>query len=106
MSFYVARQPILDRERKLFAYELLFRVSLENIFPNKMNGDQATAKIIEGLEFNLGLENLTQGTLAFINFTHNSLINGYPLLLDKEQIMIEVLETAKPSKKLIAACID
>jgi EAL and modified HD-GYP domain-containing signal transduction protein len=106
LSFYVARQPILDRERKLFAYELLFRDSLENIFPNKMNDDQATAKIIEGLEFNLGLENLTQGTLAFINFTYNSLINGYPLLLDRKQIMIEILETAKPGKKLLAACID
>jgi EAL and modified HD-GYP domain-containing signal transduction protein len=106
LSFYVARQPILDRERKLFAYELLLRDSLENIFPQNIAGDEATAKIIEGLEFNLGLENLTQGTLAFINFTHNSLINGYPLLLDKDNIMVEILETAKPSKKLLAACID
>ena len=106
LSFYVARQPILDKERKLFAYELLLRDSLENIFPNKLNDDEATAKIIEGLEFNLGLESLTQGSLAFINFTHNSLINGYPLLLDKEQIVVEILETAKPGKKLLAACID
>jgi EAL and modified HD-GYP domain-containing signal transduction protein len=106
LSFYVARQPILDTDKNLFAYELLLRDSLENIFPQNIDDDEATAKIIEGLEFNLGLENLTQGTLAFINFTHNSLINGYPLLLDKDQIMVEILETAKPSKKLLAACID
>jgi EAL and modified HD-GYP domain-containing signal transduction protein len=106
LSFYVARQPILDRAKKLFAYELLLRDSLDNIFPKNIKEDVATAKIIEGLEFNLGLESLTQGSLAFINFTHDSLINGYPLLLDKEKIVVEILETAKPGKKLLAACID
>jgi EAL and modified HD-GYP domain-containing signal transduction protein len=102
----VARQPILDRAKKLFAYELLLRDSLDNIFPKNINEDVATAKIIEGLEFNLGLESLTQGSIAFINFTHDSIINGYPLLLDKEKIVVEILETAKPGKKLLAACID
>lgn len=106
MNFYVARQPILDKNKNLFAYELLLRDSLDNVFPQNINDDEATAKIIEGLEFNLGLDSLTQGTLAFINFTHDSLINGYPLLLDKEHIMVEVLETAKPNKKLLAACIN
>jgi EAL and modified HD-GYP domain-containing signal transduction protein len=106
LSFYVARQPILDRAKNLFAYELLLRDSLDNIFPKNINEDVATAKIIEGLEFNLGLESLTQGSLAFINFTHDSIINGYPLLLDKEKIVVEILETAKPGKKLLAACID
>jgi EAL and modified HD-GYP domain-containing signal transduction protein len=102
----VARQPILDRAKNLFAYELLLRDSLDNIFPKNINEDVATAKIIEGLEFNLGLESLTQGSIAFINFTHDSIINGYPLLLDKDKIVVEILETAKPGKKLLAACID
>jgi c-di-GMP-related signal transduction protein len=29
---YVARQPIFDREEKVFGYELLFRDRLENCF--------------------------------------------------------------------------
>jgi EAL and modified HD-GYP domain-containing signal transduction protein len=106
LNFYAARQPILDKEKKLFAYELLLRDGLDNVFPKQINDDEATAKIIDGLEFNLGLESLTQGALAFINFTHDSLINGYPLLLPKEQIVVEILETAKPGKKLLTACID
>jgi EAL and modified HD-GYP domain-containing signal transduction protein len=106
LSFYVARQPILDKNKNLFAYELLFRDSLDNIFPKNINDNEATAKIIEGIEFNLGLQSLTQNSLAFINFTHDSLINGYPLLLDKEQIVVEILETAKPTKRLLAACVD
>ncbi|MEP2599881.1 MAG: HDOD domain-containing protein [Paraglaciecola sp.] len=105
MNFYVARQPILTQSKDLYAYELLFRDSLDNVFPN-INDNEATAKLIEGLEFNLGLSNLTEGSLAFINFTHESLIKGYPLLLPKELIVVEVLETAKPGKKLLAACIE
>lgn len=105
LSFYAARQPILNKDKTLFAYELLFRQSLENVFP-KINDNQATAKLIEGLQFNLGLETLTEGTLAFINFTHDSLIDGYPLLLPKDQIVVEILETAKPTKNLLNTCID
>lgn len=33
MYSYVARQPILDRELNTQAYELLFRDSLDNVFP-------------------------------------------------------------------------
>jgi c-di-GMP phosphodiesterase len=105
LSFYAARQPILNLDKTLFAYELLFRQSLENVFP-KINDDQATAKLIEGLQFNLGLETLTKGTLAFINFTQASLLDGYPLLLPKEQIVVEILETAKPGKRLLQACVE
>ena len=105
MSFYVARQPIVNKNKELFAYELLFRDGLENIFPD-INDNEATAKLIEGLEFNLGLQSLTGGSLAFINFTYDSLIHGYPLLLPCEQIVVEILETAKPGKKLLAACVD
>jgi EAL and modified HD-GYP domain-containing signal transduction protein len=105
VSFYVARQAILNRNKELYAYELLFRDSLENTFPN-INGNEATAKLIDGLEFNLGLHSLTEGSLAFINFTHDSLIQGYPLLLPCEQIVVEILETVKPGKKLLTACVD
>ncbi|MEH6709713.1 MAG: HDOD domain-containing protein [Paraglaciecola polaris] len=105
MNFYAARQPILHADKSLFAYELLFRDSLENTFPN-INEDEATAKMVAGLQFNLGLENLLPNTLAFINFTHNSLLDGYPLMLPKEQIVVEILETVKPGKKLLTSCIE
>ena len=105
MNFYAARQPILHADKTLFAYELLFRDSLENRFPN-INEDEATAKMVTGLQFNLGLDSLLPSTLAFINFTHNSLLEGYPLMLPKEKIVVEILETVKPGKKLLNACID
>lgn len=105
MNFYAARQPILHADKSLFAYELLFRDSLENTFPS-INEDEATAKMVASLQFNLGLDSLLPNTLAFINFTHNSLLDGYPLMLPKEQIVVEILETVKPGKKLLSACIE
>lgn len=105
MSFYSARQSILHKDKTLFAYELLYRDSLKNVFPD-INDDEATAKLIEGLQFNLGLETLAKDSIAFINFTHHSLLAGYPLLLPKDKIVVEILETAKPSKKLLNVCIE
>lgn len=37
---YVARQPIVDREERVFGYELLFRDGLENAFNG--DGDEAS----------------------------------------------------------------
>lgn len=105
MAFFAARQPILDSNKEVFAYELLFRDSLENVFPD-IDDDYATAKIIEGLHFNLGLDTLAENKLAFINFTQDTLVKRYPTLLPKEQLVIEVLETVKPGKRLLEAIID
>jgi EAL and modified HD-GYP domain-containing signal transduction protein len=105
MSFYAARQPILNADKTLYAYELLFRDSLENSFPKNMSDDQATSSMIDGLLSSLGsnLESIAQSKPAFINFTQDTLLNRFPLMLPKEQVVVEVLETVKPGKKLLAA---
>lgn len=105
MTFFAARQPILDLERNVFAYELLFRESMENVFPGT-DQDAATAKMIDELQHNLGLTNLAKDKLAFVNFTYESLVQGFPLLLPKEQVVVEILETALPDERLLAICIN
>src|SRR6056297_2762781 len=85
----VGRQPILDRNKNIYAYELLFRSLLkEQVF----NGDKATAEVItNSLEF-IGLNNITYGKRAFINFTEDLIKEEIPSLLPSEYISIEVLE--------------
>ncbi|WP_371195535.1 EAL and HDOD domain-containing protein [Glaciecola sp. SC05] len=105
MAFFAARQPILDSDKALFAYELLFRNSMENAFPN-VDEEKATSKMIEGLSLDLGLDRLSRGKLAFINFTKASLLAGHPSFLPPDQIVVEILETVHPSEQIFACMQD
>ena len=105
MAFFTARQPILDINKEVFAYELLFRDSLKNVFPD-VGDNEATSKMVEGLQLNLSLDTLTNSKPAFINFTEDTLLNRYPHMLPHEQIVVEVLETVHPGKRLLKAVID
>jgi EAL and modified HD-GYP domain-containing signal transduction protein len=105
MYFYAARQPILDANKKLYAYELLFRDSIDNVFPD-IDGDEATSKMIEASKFNMEISDFTGSKPAFINFTLETLIQGYPEMLTNEEVVVEILETIKPGKKLLALCKD
>jgi EAL and modified HD-GYP domain-containing signal transduction protein len=105
MNFYAARQPILDKSKKLFAYELLFRDGINNVFPN-IDGDEATSKMIEASQFTMGIGEFTGSKPAFINFTLQTLSQGYPEMLTPDEVVVEILETIKPGKKLLALCKD
>jgi len=105
MNFYAARQPILDKNKKLFAYELLFRDSIDNVFPD-IDGDEATSKMIEASQFNMGISEFTGNKPAFINFTLETLKQGYPEMLEPDEVVVEILETIKPGKQLLAYCKD
>lgn len=102
MFLYAARQPILDREKNLFAYELLFRDSLENVFP-EIDANEATSKLIEG-QLNIGVEDFTGDKPAFINFTLDTLMKKYPTMIHQDSIVVEILETVQPGKKLLNEC--
>lgn len=103
MLFYVARQPILDSHKQLVGYELLFRDGLKNAFPD-INPHEATSRLISGSHFNLGLDNITDGHPAFINFPELSLLVRVPEILPKETVVIEILEDTAPSQEMVEVC--
>ncbi|AUJ69535.1 MULTISPECIES: HDOD domain-containing protein [Pseudoalteromonas] len=101
MYFYAARQPIFDVQRELIGYELLFRDGLSNVFP-EIDGDEATSRLVEGSQFTFGLDDLTNQQPAYINFTLETLAKGYVQMLAPEQVVVEILETVQPGKRLLA----
>ncbi len=105
MYFYAARQPILDANKNLYAYELLFRDSIDNVFP-EIDDDEATSKMIEASKFNMGISEFTSNKPAFINFTLETLSLHYPEMLTNEEVVVEILETINPGKKLLSLCKD
>ena len=100
---FVARQPILDGRKNIFAYELLFRSSLENFFQSGLP-DQASSSVLVSSLFLIGIQSITGGRRAFVNFTQNLLAQGYATFLPPEQAVIEILENVQPDCDIIEAC--
>ena len=100
---YIARQPIFDRRLNVIAYELLFRTGLNNIFENS-DGTQASSKVIADTFLLFGIEKMTGGKKAFINFTRDILLANYALLLPQKAVVIEILEDVQPDEEIQAVC--
>lgn len=98
---YVARQPIVDREEKVFGYELLFRDGLENAFSG--DTDEASRATLDR-SLLMGLDVLCDGRRAFVNCTRDTLIKGLVTLLPSETTVVEILENVPPDPDVIAAC--
>jgi EAL and modified HD-GYP domain-containing signal transduction protein len=97
----VARQPILDRQGRLVAYELLYRgARLEGADSDTA----ATAQVLIESLGSIGLADLVGSALMFVNFgeallQHTVLFDVLP----PDSIVIEVLESVQPSPQIIAA---
>lgn len=98
---YVARQPIIDREEKVFGYELLFRDGLENAFHG--DADEASRATLDR-SLLMGLDVLCDGRRAFVNCTRDTLIKGLVTLLPSTTTIVEILETVPPDPDVVAAC--
>lgn len=103
MDVFVARQPIFNRHKRIFAYELLFRTSMANAFPD-VDGETATSSLLSSTFMTIGIENISGGYKVFINFTEELLLRGTPTLLPKDKILVEILEDVQPSPEIIDAC--
>lgn len=88
---FVARQPILDRKRRVYAYELLFRSGIQNSCQGA-NLEQASLSMFD-TSFLIGLHRLTGGLRAFINCPREFLLQKYVSLLPRELVVAELLET-------------
>lgn len=99
-STYIARQAIFNRQSKTVGYELLFRDSPDNKFP-EIDQDIATSKIIIQNHIHGSIKAISMGKPAYINFTEKSLINKYPLMFNPSEIVIELVSHKKVTNNLI-----
>ncbi len=97
---YIARQAIFDSQLKTIGYELLFRNSPDNKFP-EIDLDVASSKLIIQSHLQGDIHALSMEKPAYINFTENCLIHKYPLVFDKDSIIIELVDQKSPSQRLL-----
>ncbi|MCW8327884.1 EAL domain-containing protein [Photobacterium sp. SDRW27] len=103
MYSYVARQPILNANKKTIGYELLFRDGPKNSFPD-IEAESATSRLLSE-QFMNSCCNATGNKLAFVNFPYSSIIRLIPTLFPKDKLIIEILEDCEPTDELLQAVV-
>lgn len=101
-QIYIGRQPIFNKNMRTYAYEILFRTSTTSNYANVVDDNQATAQVMINLFSEFGLDNIVGNKKAFINFSEELLLKDIQSFLPKRKVVLEVLETAKPSSELIS----
>ena len=110
MECFVARQPIFTKNKKVYGYELLYRDSVggsvSGVENGIVDGSTATSETILNSFQNIGINKLTSGKRAFVNFTEDLILQEVATLLPKDTLVVEVLEGIEPSEKILKAIAE
>ena len=103
-NFYLARQPVLDRNQALYGYELLFRGSAQGaagIDPSAIgSGLSASASVIHHAS-QLGLPRAIGDATAFLNVDKEVLMSDMFAFLPRERTVLEIVRSVEPDDAVI-----
>ncbi len=102
---YIGRQPIFNRNLEVFGYELLYR-SADMDRADFLDGNHATSVVISNTFLEIGLERLVGDKWAFINLTRPFLMGEYPIPLQPDKLILEILEDIVLDQELVEAVRD
>lgn len=104
MQHFIARQPIVNRQLKTVAFELLFRDSISNVF-RFSNRDEATLRVMVNSLKLFGMRAVTGGRKAFINVTREVLTRELVHQFPRALVVPEILEDIAEDDQTVAACV-
>jgi EAL and modified HD-GYP domain-containing signal transduction protein len=104
-KFFLGRQPILDREQQIVAFELLFR-SADKQYADFTDQTQASASVILNAMTDFGIDNVVGRHKAFFNVNTDMLMSDPLELLPKDHVVIELLENIEITDQVIARCLE
>ena len=100
---FIGRQPIINKNKKIFGYELLFRNSMVSD-ADVMSNIKATASVIVNAFNNVGLKRLIGEKKGFINVDAEILESRIFDLIPKENMVLEILETVELTSNIVELC--
>src|SRR5579864_9141393 len=103
VEVFVARQPIFDRTRKVWAYELLFRSSATQTTFDGTEASSATRQVISNGMLSIGWDKLLRGKHACINFGRDMVLQDMFSGLPRERTVIELTEDIEPDGEVVEA---
>ena len=103
---FLGRQPILDRDQQLFAYELLFRSgnAESGNFASFIDGNQATATVIANAFTEFSMADALGPYQGFIKVDHGLLFSDLIHALPTHSVVLEILETVAITPEMLARC--
>ena len=99
-QFFLARQPILNRDQNLVAYELLFRDTQLNAA--LVADDVAATATVIAHASELGMEYVIGRQLAYVNVDTATLMSDFIRFLPNNRVILEILETVKATPEVLA----
>ena len=105
-NVFLGRQPILDRNQQLFAYELLFRSAGADHgnFASFIDGNQATATVIVNAFSEFSLADALGPYQGFIKVDLGLLFSDLINALPPHAVVLEILDTVPQTSETIARC--
>ncbi len=105
-GFFLGRQPILDRNHNLVAFELLFRQEETDESVNVTNDFSASANVIVNAYGQLGIQNVLGRQRGFINADPDLVMSDIISLLPCKHVVLEIRETPTISREFVQRCND
>lgn len=102
-KLFLGRQPILDREQHLLAYEILFRAAESNS-ADVSDVSHASASVILDSLAGFGLEAVVGRHRGFFNVHRELLLDDALELLPADKVVIELLESIEPEAAIVDRC--
>ena len=103
MDIFIARQPILNAHKRLFAYELLYRGTKKFTLAT-VSGNKATTSVLSSAFLTEGIDKISGSRPCFINFTRQLLLQNLPASFPKTMIVVEILEDVPPTPDVVRIC--
>jgi EAL and modified HD-GYP domain-containing signal transduction protein len=100
----VASQPIFNIKKEIFGYELLYRAGKDSQEYDATDGSSATKDVLVTAFSDIGIEAITGGKKAFVNFTADLVLDEVPHMLSNDILIVELLEDVHPTEPVLAAC--
>jgi EAL and modified HD-GYP domain-containing signal transduction protein len=103
-GFFLGRQPILDRNSNLVAFELLFREEETKETAEIANDLFASANVIVNAYGQFGIQNVLGRQRGFINADPDLIMSDIISLLPCKHVVLEIKESASVTAELIERC--
>ena len=102
-DIFLGRQPLIDRQQAVIAYELLFRDTAENA-SHFSSAREATADVVCKAFAELGLANALGKQRAFINVDEDFVCQDAVEFLPKQTVLLEVDASIDLTPRMLDRC--